>query len=204
MYSGKQLRRSVGGVALVTLLALTACTGGTSNGPDAPALSSAPVPTIAHDGRTILPSPGTTACKVVGPEAIRQRLGARATGLQPGQSSGVQDAEGVIKETCIYPLDERGLTTNAVIVEIATYPSTAVLAGADPFALMTAPEDVSGLGDRAKFGMNSLTGTNEFVLAVVSGVRVTRFLVAVPASAADWDKSSGRDVLTSLAQEANF
>jgi hypothetical protein len=78
------------------------------------------------------------------------------------------------------------------------------LAGADPFALITAPENVSGLGDCAKFGMNNLSGTNEFVLAVVSGIRVTRFLVAVPASATGWDKEFGRDVLESLARDAKL
>lgn len=208
MYSGNPLRRpvraAVAGAVLVPFLALTACTGGTSNGPDASPLSSAPAPSVAHDGRTILPSPGATACQVIGPDAIRQRLGTHAAGLQAEQSSGIQDAEGVTKESCIYPLDEGGLTTNAVIVEVATYPSAAALEGADPFALMTAPEVVSGLGDRAQFGMNTLSGTNEFVLAVVSGLRVTRLLVAVPASATDLSKSSGRDVLKSLAQDAKL
>jgi hypothetical protein len=208
MYSGNQLRRSVraavGCVVLVPFLGLTACTGEISSHPNTSALSSAPTPSVAHDGRTILATPGITACQVIGPDAIRQHLGTRAAGLQAEQSSGVQDAEGVKKESCIYPLDERGLTTNAVIVEATTYPSATALAGADPFELMTAPEDVSGLGDRAKFGMNSLSGTNEFVLTVVSGIRVTRLLIAVPSSAVGWDKSSGKDIVLSLARDAKF
>lgn len=208
MYSGSPQRptawAAVSGVALVALLGLGACSGEPSGGPASPGISSTPRPSMAHDGRTILASPGSTPCEVVGPDAIRQHLGPRAAGLQAEQLSGVQDAAGVKKESCIYPLDEKGLTTHAVIVEVTTYPDAAALAGADPFQLMTAPEDLSGFGDQAKLATNSLSGTNEFVLAVVKGLRVTRILIAVPQSAAGWDASSGRSILKSLAQDAKF
>lgn len=208
MSSGNTLRHAVraavAGAAILQCLAMTACTGlGPPEGPDTPQTSSAPAPSVAHDGRTILPSSGSIACQVIGPDSIRLRLGARAAGLQTEQSSGVLDAKEVKKESCIYPLDESGLTTNALIVEVATYP-TPSLEGEDPFALIMAPEEVGGLGDRAQFGMNSLMGTNEFVLAVVSGTRVIRLLVAVPTSAAGWDKATGRELLKSLAEDAKL
>lgn len=212
MYSGNQPRptawAAVSGVALVALFGLAACSGEPSGGPASSATSStsapSPTPSIARDGRTILASPGSTACEAVGPDTIRQHLGPRAAGLQAEQRSGVQDAAGVKKESCIYPLDEKGLTTNAVIVEVTTYPDAAALAGADPFQLMTAPEDLSGFGDQAKLATNSLSGTNEFVLTVVKGLRVTRILIAVPQSAADWDTSSGRNIVKALARDAKF
>jgi hypothetical protein len=208
MYSGRLPRSTawaaVSGVTLVAFLGLAGCTGETSSRPDSPAMSSAQTPSVAHDGRTILASPGTTSCQVISPDLIRQHLGTRAADLQAEQSSGVQDSEGVKKESCIYPFDERGLTTNAVVVEVTTYPTAAALAAADPFQLMTAPEDVGGLGDQAKLAVNSLSETNEFVLTVVNGIRVTRLLIAVPASAANWDKSTGRDLLKSLARDAKF
>ncbi|MCX6500290.1 MAG: hypothetical protein NTU93_16075 [Arthrobacter sp.] len=89
-----------------------------------------------------------------------------------------------------------------MIVEVTTYPSPSALASVDLFPLMSAPEDVSGLGDQAKFAVNRLKDTNEFVLTVVSGIRVTRLLIAVPAAAAGWDKSSGKEILQSLARDA--
>lgn len=206
MYSDRLLQRrawaKASGVVIAAFFGLAACTGETSSPPGSSTLPSVPIPSTAHDGRTILANPGTTACRVIKPEAIRQHLGLSAGDLQPEQSSGVQDAEGLKKESCIYPLDPSGLTTNAVIVEVTTYPSPSALASVDLFPLMSAPEDVSGLGDQAKFAVNRLKDTNEFVLTVVSGIRVTRLLIAVPAAAAGWDKSSGKEILQSLARDA--
>ena len=189
---------------LAALICLTSCTDPTQI-PQTPSPSaSTKPPDVARDGRTVVPSSKVTACEVIGPPEIGEALGARASTLQPGQPSGVQDSAGVTKESCIYPLDQSGNTTNAVVAEVSTYPSAELLAGSYQFELMMDPEDVTGLGDRAKFAMNSLSGTNEYVLAVVSGNKVFRFLIAVPASAPDWDRTSGKAAVESLARKADI
>lgn len=200
------IRAGVACASLAIALTLAGCTGNGAATESAQGgrATATPTPSIAHDGRTVLPAPSATACKVLSPEAIRKALGPLASDLQGAQPSAVQDTAGVKKDSCIYPLDASGLTTNALITEVTTYPSRESLAADDPFKLMTAPEDVPGLGERAMFAVNRLSGTSEYVLTVVAGVRATRVLVALPSSSSQWDKAKGREVLESLAGLISF
>lgn len=199
------IRAAVVGTLIAILLPLAGCTGKETGNepPQSDTSAGAPTPSIAHDGRTLLPASLATACQILGPEAIRRTLGDLASNLQAAQPSAVQDAAGVKKDSCIYPFDAGGLITNAVVVEVTTYPSPESMAD-DAFKLMTDPEEVPGLGDRAKFAVNSLSGTSEYILTVVSGPRATRVLVALPSSDSHWSKAEGREVLETLAGQITF
>jgi hypothetical protein len=169
-----------------------------------PGSSSAPAaPETARDGRTVLPTSASVACGLLDGPAIQASLGTVAASLQPAQPDAERTADGVVYDSCIHAFDPGGATTNALTVQIITYPSGQEVARANPYALLDAPEDVPGLQHPAKYSMMALSDSTEFVLVSVDGARVTRLIVALPHASA-WDHATGKDSMLKLARAANL
>lgn len=210
MFSGR--RRSLGLASALALVAAlgAGCTpgpqGGTSGptgGATASATPSAPVTETARDGRTVLPTGESVACEVLADDAIKSALGPVAASLQPAQPDAERTPEGVLYDSCIHAFDPDGATTNALTVQIITYPSEQEASRADPYSLMPAAEDVAGLNHPAKYSMIPLSGSTEFVLVSVDGPRVVKLIAALPQTGA-WDVAEGRESMTRLAQASGL
>ncbi len=197
-------------VSASTVLAVlvTGCTPAPSqNGPTsaAPASSATAPPSLetGRNGRTVLPTAASTACGLVDESAIRTALGALADSVQPAQPDAERTAEGVIYDSCIHALDAGGATTNALTVQLITYPNAAEADRANPYGLLLDPEDVTDLQHPAKYSMLDLSASTEFVLVSVDGARVVKLIVALPKNTA-WDKAGGRRAVVKLAQAAGL
>jgi hypothetical protein len=166
-------------------------------------LVSAPVASTAHDGSSVLPSAEVSVCNVLELDRIREILGAAASTIQPGESAGSVDAAGIRRESCIYPLDDGGTTTHAVVVEVTTYESADALAAANPFSAMADSIEVSGLSGPARFSVVELSGSTEYILAIARESKITRLIVAQPKSS-PWNSVEGRDALKQLAISHNI
>jgi hypothetical protein len=68
---------------------------------------------------------------------------------------------------------------------------------------MTA-EAVTGLGGEAKYGVNSLTGSTEYVLISVLDQTSSKLLVSVPTGTQEPDGVSVKEMLVALAKKAGF
>lgn len=198
------------------LFALTGCSGGSSTTqgassqggstsstpvPSPTATSSAPV--VGHDGRTLLPSGEATACSLVSEATVKKALGNVAANLQPAQPSLVRAPDGTTTDSCLHAFDQSGTTTNGLVVEVVTYPASAAAEASRPYALLMDPEDVKGTAHPAKYAMNALSSSKEFVLVSVNGARITRLIAAMPTAGA-WDRNAGRDALVQLAKDAGL
>lgn len=204
------LDRLVSGSAVLAAVAVLTigCTpappqnGSTTAAPSASATAS-PTLETGRNGRTVLPTAASTACGLVDEPAIRSSLGAVADSIQPAQPDAERTPEGVIYDSCIHALDAGGATTNALTVQLITYPSVEEADRANPYGLLVDPEDVAGLKHPAKYSMLDLSTSTEFVLVSVDGARIVKLIVALPKDTA-WDKSSGRASLLRLAQAAGL
>lgn len=173
-------------------------------GGSATASSSAPAaPETARDGRTVLPTNGSEACGLVDGPAIQASLGSPASSLQPGQPVAERMPDGVVTDSCIHAFDPGGATTNALTVQISTYPSEQEVTKAAPYALLNDPQDVPGLQHPAKYSRMALSDSTEFVLVSVNGPQVVKLIVALPTAEA-WDQAEGRDALLKLAQASGL
>lgn len=165
--------------------------------------ASAPVPSTARDGSTVLPTTDVSVCNVLRADSIREILGDVASAIQPGESTGSVDAAGVRRESCVYPLDAGGTTTHAVIVEVTTYGSAEALAEADPFSGMTDSSEVNGLSGPARGSVVELSGSTEYILAVAKESKFTRLIVSQPTQS-PWSSEEGLGLLKRLAISHNI
>lgn len=188
-------------LALAAVLA-SGCSGNPQQG-GSPSAASSPAPETARNGSTVLPTEQSVACDLLGEDAIKSSLGAAAGSLQPSQPTAERTPEGVTYDSCIHAFDPDGATTNALTVQIITYPSEQEAVGADPFSLLSTPEDVAGLRHPAKYSVLPLSGSTEFVLVSLDGPRVVRLIAALPPSEA-WDPPAGREAMIKLAQAAKL
>ncbi|AOT05150.1 hypothetical protein [Arthrobacter sp. U41] len=134
---------------------------------------------------------------------IREALGEVAAALEPVQPSVERLPDGTIKDSCLYPFDKGGATTNALLVEVHTYPSPQVAVDSDPFALLMNAVDLPGLRKPTKFAVNTLSESTEFAVASLDGARVVRLVAALP-SATAWDRAAGQDHMLKLATAAGL
>ena len=176
--------------------------GAASSGSPTPSATPAP-PETARDGRTLLPTDGSEACGLVDDPAIQASLGAPASSLQPGQPIAERMADGVVTDSCIHAFDPGGATTNALTVQVTTYPGEQEVTNAEPYALLNDPQDVPGLQHPAKYSRMALSDSTEFVLVSVNGPQVVKLIVALPTAEA-WDQAEGRDALLKLAQASGL
>ena len=200
-------------LGLVLVLGLSACSGSspapsagastsTSTGATAVATPSTSVAPTARDGSSLIPTTEVGACSLLSVEQIRAALGDAARDIQAGEVAGTVSPAGVRHENCIYPLDNSGTTTHAVVLETVTYPDEASRASADPWESMMSPTDVTGLWGEARYAINRLSQSTEHVLAVAEGTRVWRFVVSQPTDISTWDAQEGQAVLRKLAEVA--
>ena len=205
--SSPVIGRLVTAAAVVAFLC-SGCTAtpqqGSAGTGGSPTPSSTPSPPeTARDGRTVLPTSLSEACGLVDDPAIQASLGAPAASLQPGQPIAERMADGAVADSCIHAFDPGGATTNALTVQVITYPSELEVAKADPYVLLNDPQDVPGLQHPAKYSRMALSDSTEFVLVSVEGPRVVKLIVALPTESA-WDQAAGRDSLLKLAQASGL
>ena len=211
MTSSTSRVRYAGLLALTVGLALSACTAGSGTGASGPATpgptaeqsvavpTSAPTPTgtsgvapgskpLTHDGRTVIPSPGTD-CARPGLPDIRRVLGAAAKDVQPADVQA-SSKDGVTDLACMFALAPVGAgqaadPANSLLVARTTAPDQVALDGLGLPRLMMAPEPVPELGAKAWYSVNRLTGTTEHVLEIAEGLTVVRVTLALPEGAAE-------------------
>lgn len=205
---------------LLSGAALAACTGsgsptpGSSSGPSVsgadasttPAASPSPTGTsqIGKDGRTVEPGKSAGSCTVLSESALRTVLGSWAGSLQTGQGEVSTDREGTSIDACVYPLAAGSGTDNSLIVERRTFASAQALQGSGPFTMLMNPEPLSGLRGDARYGVNSLSGSTEYVVVSVSGTSLSRLLLSTPASGPGPGPDEAKKMLVDLARQANF
>lgn len=95
------------------------------------------------------------------------------------------------------------MTTNGLVIEIVTYPSPQAAIDANPFALLMNAEDFPGLAHPAKFGVNKLSDSTEFVVASLQGSRLFKLVAATPTSKS-WETATGKANMKKLATAAGL
>lgn len=216
MFSTK--RRSMRAVGLlVAAVTLSSCSGPsaspassgdpstqqTSNASDSPTPSQQ-TPTEARDGSVLIPTPDIQTCAALSTERVREILGEPAEEIQPVQVAGTIDPSGVRREDCLYPLDQSGTTTHAVIFSVATYPDNAGLANGKPWDSLPMATPVTGFQGEARYAVNKLSQSTEFVLQKVEGAKIHRLIIAQPSGSVSWSDEEGLSNLKELAQAAGF
>lgn len=140
-----------------------------------------------HDGRTVLPA-RPQDCSSPEQAGIRDVLGPVADQLQaPSAQSATKD--GLVDVICTFGLapissGQAADPGNALLITTTTAGDEAVLKNLELPRLMMAPEEVSGVGNKAWYSLNRLSGSTEYVLEVVDGARITRIALAVPSATA--------------------
>ncbi|MHA7221017.1 DUF3558 domain-containing protein [Arthrobacter sp. RHLT1-20] len=175
-------------------ISLTACSGTTTVPGDAgslqsPSASVNPVPSMARDGSSLLPTNVLSSCGELGPDRIREVLGDAAAEIQPSETSGSVDPSGTRRESCVYSLDSGRTTTHAVVVEVTTFGSIEEIAGSAPFAAMTNSVEVPDLPGQARFAVIELSGSTEYALVMANGPKLLRLIVSLPTSS--WTAADG-------------
>lgn len=198
--------RAVGACGMVAV-ALVACTATTP--PAAPSIStdSPGVPASASPGRTapsLIPTEATRACAVLDVADLKEALGPVGASMKAPEPSGIRLDGGFEKDTCVYPLDADGVTTNAVVMEVVWDTTGSKTPSLDELAPAPEPEAVEGLGSKALYSMVRLSGSSEYSLSVEGSQAVYRLLVARPNSVDSWDRSEGRDVLERIMGKAKL
>lgn len=203
MTSSTSPRRSAALMCSAALLAagmsLSACTA--SAGPDAvqteEATRPAPTPTATsevgpgsepttHDGRTVLPA-RPEDCSAPSVAGVKDVLGPIAVELQPAAAK-TSARDGLVELNCTFalapvPAGQAPETSNSLLVSTTTAADEATLDRLGLPRLMMAPETVPGLGAKAWYSVNTLSGSTEYVLEVVDGLQVTRLSLGVAGSA---------------------
>ncbi|MDQ0756858.1 hypothetical protein [Arthrobacter sp. B3I4] len=191
----------------LVFLGMTGCTA--SAPPAAPSVSTEGpgVPESASPGRTtpsLIPTGQTRACAVLDQAELKAALGSVGASLKAPEPSGVRLDDGFEKDTCVYPLDASGVTTNAVVMEVIWDGTGAKSPSISDFGAVTDPEEVSGLGTKAQYSMVRLSGSSEFSLRVQSTQAAYRLVVARPNNDVGWDRKQGRAVLEEIMRKAKI
>ena len=165
------------------------------------------VPESASPGRTtpsLIPTGQTRACGVLDTTELKKALGSVANSMKTPEPSGVRLDGGLEKDTCVYPLDASGVTTNAVVMEVIWDGTGSKGPSIGDFGPVTDAQDVSGLGSKAQYSMVRLSGSSEFSLRVQTSQAAYRLLVARPNGADGWDREQGRAVLEQIMRKAKI
>lgn len=217
--SRHEIRRNaaatLAGLALAGSL-LVACTpegtssdgGSPSSGPSGssatPSPSTANTAQVGKDGRTIDPAAKAESCALLTESDIRAELGAWAAGLQAGQGEVSTDRDGTAVDSCVHALEAGAGTDHSAVVERREFESPQKLAASAPFGLMMKAEAVTGLRGEAKYGVNTLAGSTEYVLVSVLDKSSSKLLVSVPTGTQAPDGASVKEMLVALAKKAGF
>lgn len=210
MFSGSP--RWVSGLRAVSVcgmiaVALVACTVTAPPAPPSISTDSPGVPASASPGRTapsLIPTQATRACAVLDAAELKEALGTVGASMKAPEPSGIRLDDGFEKDTCVYPLDADGVTTNAVVMEVIWDAAGTKMPSLDELAPAPEPEVVEGLGSKALYSMVRLSGSSEYSLSVERSRAVYRLLVARPNSAESWDRAQGRDVLERIMRKAKL
>jgi hypothetical protein len=205
-------RRWVGGLRAVAACGmlgagLVGCTATAPPPPPSISTDSPGVPASASPGRTapsLIPTGETRACAVLDAAELKEALGTVGASMKDPEPSGIRLDDGFEKDTCVYPLDADGVTTNAVVMEVIWDTTGTRTPSLDELAPAPEPEVVEGLGSKALYSMVRLSGSSEYSLSVESPQAVYRLLVARPNSADSWDRAEGRDVLERIMRKAKL
>lgn len=189
------------------VVGLAACT--VTAPPPTPSISTETpgVPESASPGRTtpsLIPTGQTRACVVLDTAQLKTALGSIAASMKAPEPSGVRLDGGFEKDTCVYPLDASGVTTNAVVMEVIWDGTGTKGPSIEDFGPQTDPQDVSGLGSKAQYAMVQLSGSSEFSLRVQTSQAAYRLLIARPNGADSWDREQGRAVLERIMRQAKI
>lgn len=143
-------------------------------------------------------------CDIATEETIKTALGSAASTLDGPNSTGVQSlGDGDKGTTCVYPFEQDGDVSNSFYMDLAQYSQ-------ESFDLIkdftgTSGEDVSGVGDSAKFeASDSYTGGKEFTITAIQGTNVYLFVIALPEGSSLFDETSAKTALTTIAQSASL
>lgn len=172
--------------------------------PPAPSTDNAVEVEQGKDGRTLQPGSAARSCEAFSPAELGVALGERAANLQEGQGEVSIDREGTTVDTCVYPLEKLGGVDHSLIVERKDFPSAEQLRASDPFGMLMTQEPVDGLKGDARFGVNTLSGSTEYVVVSVSELRISRLLLSEPSSGQTIEAHEAKKVLAELAIQAGF
>lgn len=159
---------------------------------------------IGKDGRTIDPAAKAESCTLLAESDIRNELGSWAAGLQPGQGEVSTDREGTAVDSCVYALETGAGTDHSAVIEQREFKTPEELAASAPFSLLMKAEAVSGLRGDAKYGVNTLMGSTEYVVVSVLDKTSSKLLVSVPSGTAVPEGKSVKEMLVALAKKAGF
>lgn len=219
--SSRSRRSALTALAAVLLsgLALTACTPeGPSSGEDTSSSTTkstsmeSPTPSpgttttvqVGKDGRTIDPAAKAESCALLEETDIRTELGSWADGLQAGQGEVATDRDGTAVDSCIYPLGAGAGVDHSAVIEQREYKSPEELAASAPFSLLMKAEAVPGLRGDAQYGVNTLTGSTEYVVVSVLDKTSFKLLVSVPSGTTAPEGMNAKEMLVALAKKAGF
>lgn len=218
MTSSTRTRRTAAGLWAAAVLAaglsVSACTAsagpGTAQTEDA--ARAAPTPTATsdvgpgsepttHDGRTVLPA-RPEDCSAPSVADVKDVLGPVAADLQPAAAK-TSAKDGLVEVSCTFalspvPAGQAPEASNALLVSTTSAADEAALGRLELPRLMMAPESAPGLGSRAWYSVNTLSGSTEYVLEVVDGLHVTRLSLGVTGGPGGVEDAQQK--LTALAQ----
>jgi hypothetical protein len=186
---------------------LVACTATAPQAPPPISTDGPGVPASAPPGRTapsLIPTEETRACAVLDDAELKEALGTVGAAMKAPEPSGIRMDGGFEKDTCVYPLDADGVTTNAVVMEVIWDTTGTKTPSLDDLAPAPEPETIDGLGSKALYSMVRLSASSEYSLSVEGSQGVYRLLVARPNSVDSWDRSEGRDVLERIMRKAKL
>ncbi|MFF1385493.1 hypothetical protein ACFVWT_18210 [Arthrobacter sp. NPDC058288] len=127
-----------------------------------------------------------------------------ATGLQPGQGEVSTDRDGTAIDSCVYALESAAGTDHSAVIEQREFKTPQDLAASAPFGLLMKAEAISGLRGDAKYGVNTLTASTEYVVVSVLDKTSSKLLVSVPSGTAVPEGTSAKEMLVALAKKAGF
>ena len=150
--------RAVSAFGMIAV-ALVACTPTAPPAPPSISTDSPGVPASASPGRTapsLIPAEDTRACAVLDAAELKEALGAVGASMKAPEPSGIRLDGGFEKDTCVYPLDADGVTTNAVVMEVIWDTTGSKRPSLDELAPAPEPEVVEGLGSKALYSRSEL------------------------------------------------
>jgi hypothetical protein len=95
-------------------------------------------------------------------------------------------------------------TDHSAVVERKEFKSKQQLADSAPFSLLMKAESVSGLKGDARYGVNSLTGSTEYVVVSILDKASSTLIVSVPSGTAAPGGTGPKDMMVALAKKAGF
>ena len=143
-------------------------------------------------------------CSLIEKDTVKTAIGTNADNLADPVSTGVQSlGDGDEGSTCIFGFDSDSSVNNSFYIDLAKYSESSFKDISDFTG--KSGEDVSGVGDSAKFEANeSLTGTQEYTITAIKGTNVYLFVISQPKDKVSIDEATAKTALTTIAQSASL